>query len=89
MIVGSVAERLGGCGHCCATHVDGKPPSTDIVNSFNLSSMSPAQQGTFIQVQTPAWHRHSHAGFCLLQYSHIPLECKPRDSVNPVLQSQL
>ena len=62
MIVGSVAERLGGCGHCCATHVDGKPPSMDILNSFNLSSSAAAAVSTVRLDQLLQWRQQGAAG---------------------------
>ena len=62
MIVGSVAERLGGFGHCCATHVDAKPPSIDIVSSFNLSSSAAAAVSTVRLDQLLQWRQQGAAG---------------------------
>lgn len=67
MIVGSVAERLGGYGQCCATYVDGKLPSLDIVNSFNLSSSAAAAVSTVRLDQLLQWRQQGAAGLAAQQ----------------------
>uniref|UniRef100_A0A453DR38 tRNA (adenine(58)-N(1))-methyltransferase non-catalytic subunit TRM6 n=1 Tax=Aegilops tauschii subsp. strangulata TaxID=200361 RepID=A0A453DR38_AEGTS len=38
LVVGSVAERLGGTGYVCSTYLGSAPSSIDIIRMYNLSS---------------------------------------------------